>query len=187
MPDRVIKQQDWTDEKLRAAGFEQYNRKKQVVMARQLNPKEAPLKIVTREGHELMAYDDYFICYVGDEPKNTLEEYDHWPVEPKIFHETYALWNEKDWQPSPAQQHMMQQGCKPYYKKAAVWAKKLEEDVYIQSLEHEQPIKIKTGEVLAIGAEGEPYSMGDKTFVERYYQETRTRFSWLLRALGLIK
>jgi len=188
MPDKILKQQTWTDEKLRAAGFQQYNRKKQVVMARQLAPGEAPLHIKTDDGQDLVAYDNYYICYMGgEEARQHLSDYDHWPVEPEIFLQTYADWDEKEWQPTPAEAHLMQMGCKPYFKKAKVWAKTLEDDIYIQSLEHEQPVKIATGEVLAIGAQGEPYSMGEATFVTRYYQETRTRFAWLLKALGLIK
>jgi hypothetical protein len=79
----------------------------------------------------------------------------------------------------------MEYGCKPYYKSGGVWAKKLEEDVYLQSLEHVKPIKIRTGQYVAIGAEGEPYSMGEMTFHQRYKPQRKTIVAIIKRLLRI--
>lgn len=168
MPD-VIRKDNWTEDKLQAAGFARYERKKQVVLARRLPENEAPKQIRTSYGDILVASVGYMICYAaGTQVQPTLDDYDHWPVEPAIFEQTYRPWDEPEWQPTPPEQHLMSLGCQPFYKAAGVWAKPLEEDIYIQSLEHEQPVKIDSGQILAIGAEGEPYSMGSQTFHDRY-------------------
>ncbi|MDQ7035020.1 MAG: hypothetical protein Q9P01_09340 [Anaerolineae bacterium] len=44
----------------------------------------------------------------------------------------------------------------------------MDEDVYIQSLEHEKPVLVQKDRVLAIGSEGEPYHMSDTSFNNRY-------------------
>jgi hypothetical protein len=164
----VVRKQDWTDQELKNKGFEHVPRKKELVMARELPAAEAPLQIRTHWGETLIAQAGYMICYtVGDEAKARLSDYEHWPVEAAIFAKTYKLWDEA-FEPSPAQEHLLQYGCKPYYKAAGVWAKTLEEDIYIQGVEHEKPVLVAKERVLAIGAEGEPYHMGSETFHDRY-------------------
>jgi hypothetical protein len=164
----VVRKHDWTDQELKDKGFEHVPRKKELIMARVLPAAEAPLQIRTQWGEILIAQAGYMICYiVGDETKPKLSDYEHWPVEAEIFAKTYKPWDEA-FQPSPAQSHLIGNGCKPYYKAAGVWAKTLEEDIYIQGVEHEKPVLVTKERVLAIGAEGEPYHMGSKTFHDRY-------------------
>src|SRR5574342_208748 len=136
----VIKQRKWTEPELRAEGFDHYERRKEVVMVRQLPESEAPKRIITASGDKLIAHAGDMVCYEpGDQVRPTLDDYDHWPVEPKIFRQTYRVWDEWDWHPSVSENHLMQMGCKPYYKIAEVWAKKLDQSTYLQSLEHERP------------------------------------------------
>jgi hypothetical protein len=122
------------------------------------------------------------ICY---EPSSTvrptLDDYHHWPVEPVIFKETYKPWDEPDWKPSASEKHLMDFGCQPYYKVTGVWAKKLEEDVFLQSLEHPEPVKVGTGKYVAIGVRGEPYAMGEGTIHSRYIPTRRRFIMWLRR------
>jgi hypothetical protein len=163
-----LRKHDWSQEELKENGFEHVPRKKEIVMARELPASEAPLKIRTHWGETLIAQAGYMICYnTSDEPLEKLSDYEQWPVDPEIFAKTYKAWDE-DFQPNAALSHLMENGCKPYYKAAGVWAKTLEEDVYIQGIEHEKPVLVGKERVLAIGAEGEPYHMGAETFHDRY-------------------
>lgn len=164
----VFRPGTYSDTQLEAEGFKHYNRKKEPVMARELPADEAPMKIKTRWGETLIAQAGYMICYnpEGDylsDPK----EYNHWPVEKSIFNKTYKGWDES-FEPTKAQQQLMDAGCEPYYKYVGIWAKSLETGVYIQGLEHKRPILVPEDRVLAVGAEGEPYHMGDDTFHDRY-------------------
>jgi len=164
----VLHQRDWDDTDLRAHGFKQFDRKKEIIMVRSLPANEAPKIIHTSWGETLIAQAGYFICYAPDgEPQAHLDQYNHWPVHPDIFRKTYQKWADK-FEPTPAQQHLLKNGCQPYYKAVKVWAKELDEGVYIQGLEHERPVLVPKKRVLAIGAEGEPYHMGDQTFHDRY-------------------
>lgn len=164
----IIRQQHWTEESLLAAGFQHYERIKQLVLARQLPESEAPLRIPTSRGDTLIAHEGYMIVYMAEgERKAHPEDYHHWPVEPAIFRKTYLAW-QGDWYPSAAQKHLLDYGCKPYYKASGIWAKVLKEDTYIQSIEHPEPIIVAAGDLLAIGEDGEPYHMGEQTFAARY-------------------
>lgn len=163
-----IGKHDWSQEELEENGFEHVPRKKEIVMARELPDSEAPLKIRTAWGETLIAQAGYMICYnTAEERQGKLSDYEHWPVEPLIFVKTYKAWDES-FTPNSPQSHLIENGCKPYYKVAGVWAKTLEEDVYIQGVEHEKPVLVGKERVLAIGAEGEPYHMGSETFHDRY-------------------
>lgn len=164
----IIRQEARTDNQLEQDGFKEFSRKKELVMARQLPIEESPLEIKTDWGEILIAHTGYMICYNTEEQFfDTIADYDLWPVEPQIFEKTYKTWDE-DFSPTKAQQQLADIGCKPYYKAVGVHAKLLEEDVYIQSLEHEKPVLVPKDRVLAIGEEGEPYHMGDETFHDRY-------------------
>jgi hypothetical protein len=170
----VLKQKRWTREELVARGFRYHHRKKQVVMARELPPEEAPLKIVTA-WDTLIAEAGYMICYEpGETVWPALDDYMSWPVEPTIFRETYAEWDEKDWTPTPAEARLITLGCKPYYKFAGIWAKKLTKETAVQSMESPEPAKIPPGVWVGIGVEGEPYSVSDRTFHARYEAEQPT-------------
>jgi len=190
LPDFVIRQKKWTEDELRAKGYEYFERVKEVTLVRQLPAHEAPLKIKTSWGDTLTAKAGYMICYkAGMRVQADREAYEHWPVDPAIFAETYKPWDEDDWKPNPAENHLLQSGCKPYYKMAGVWAKQLDHDAYLQSLEHERPVKVQTGKYVAIGVDGEPYSMGETTLHSRYTQEVpRVRrgglIGWFQRLFG---
>jgi hypothetical protein len=166
----IIRQQAWTQDQLQSLGFMQYERFKQLVMARRLPPSEAPKLIRTSWGDTLTAQAGYVICYTpGDVVRATLDEYEHWPVEPYIFRQTYRAWKDTDWHPTPTEAALYNLGCKPCYKQANVWAKPLTEDIFIQSLENPHPVRVEKGRVLAIGTQGEPYAMSMESFRERYY------------------
>lgn len=169
----VIKQRNWTDQELSLAGFERYERIKQVVMARRLSEAEAPLLIDTEWGETLTATAGYAICYrAGNVKHETLNDYYHWPVEPYVFDDTYRPWDQREWLPTETEKHLMQLGCRPYYKLASVWAKKVTHPIWMQSPEHEQPVEVGPGRYLVIGAHGEPYTMGPDEFYARYEQES---------------
>jgi hypothetical protein len=169
----IIRQQAWTQDQLQGLGFIQYERFKQLVMARRLPPSEAPKTIKTSWGDTLTAQAGYVICYTpGEVVRASLDEYEHWPVEPFIFRQTYRAWKDLEWHPTPAEAALYNLGCKPCYKQANIWAKLLTEDLFIQSLEHRQPVRVEKGLVLAIGTQGEPYAMSLQSFRERYYDPT---------------
>jgi len=190
LPDFVIRQKQWTEDELRAKGYEYFERIKEVTLVRELPPQEAPMEIKTSWGDTLIATAGYMICYrAGMVKRTSREDYEHWPVEPSIFAQTYKPWDEEDWKPNPAENYLLMSGCQPYYKSSGVWARKLDEDAYLLSLEHERPVKVRTGQYVAIGVDGEPYSMGDNTLHSRYTQEAQQvrsggLFGWLRRLFG---
>lgn len=166
----ILKQREWTRTALLAAGFVQYSRKRSVVMARVLQASEAPKRIKS-EWDTLVALEGYLICYdVGDgKRKKSLDAYSQWPVEPQIFLKTYRKWDDKSpWTPNAGEKHLLENGCKPYYKFAGVWAKRLKEPMKIQSLEGVEPIEVPAGGWVTIGVQGEPVSMSHENFTRRY-------------------
>jgi hypothetical protein len=164
----VIKQRKWTEAELVAHGFRYYPRKKQIVMARKLLAPEAP-KTIETAWDTLVAEAGFMICYEpGDMVWPGLEDYAHWPVAPDIFEKTYHAWDETNWVPTPPEAHLMSLGCKPYYKFTGVWAKKLAQDTFVQSLESIEPVSVPAGVWLGIGVEGEPYPIAERTFASRY-------------------
>lgn len=165
---QIIRQKQWTPEELAKAGFRYHARKRQIVMARILQPHEAPKTIVT-PWDTLVAPAGYVICYEpGDTVWPSLEDYHQWPVAPTIFRQTYARWGGRGWQPTPAEAHLVALGCKPFYKFAGVWAKMLTEPTTIQTLESPEPVVVPPGVWVSIGVEGEPYTMSDWNFTSRY-------------------
>ena len=168
----VIRQRDWTEQELGLAGFKQFERIKQVVMARRLSDAEAPMRIKTEWDEELIAEVGYAICYrAGDVIQPTLKDYYHWPVEPYVFDNTYRPWDQREWHPSQTEQHLMDLGCRPFYKMANVWAKEVTHLIWMQSPEHEEPVQVGPGRYLVIGSEGEPYTMSIAEFFSRYERE----------------
>ncbi len=166
---KVIRPQMWSDEELAAQGFQRYDRKKQLVMARALPETEAPL-VFEWPLETLVIEAGYMICYdPGQDERPALNDYDHWPVEPAIFERTFRKWDDADWTPSPAERHLMRCGCAPYFKVEPVWAKKLIADTYVQSLESREPVLVPAGFWLAIGAMGEPWYIDGQTFRYRYF------------------
>jgi hypothetical protein len=164
----VLKQRQWTKEELVAQGFRYYDRKKTVVMARELTAAEGTKKIKL-PWDTLIAHPGYMICYDVSDGKlhKSLDEYEHWPVEPTIFKQTYRKWD-TEWEPTPPEKHLQALGCEPYYKFAGLWAKKVIKPVYVQSIESVNPVEIPQGAYLTIGVKGEPTSMSAEAFYERY-------------------
>jgi hypothetical protein len=186
-----IHKQNWSDDELKRRGFNRYNRKKALVLVRILPAEEAPLQVHTRWGETLIAQAGYMICYTPDEKvMPMLSDYDHWPVEASIFAKTYQKWDQVI-PNTPSVLHLMSQGCRPYYKVAGIWAKQLEEDIYVQSQETEHPVLVEKDRVLAIGVEGEPYHMGSGTFADRYdakLQAEKPKIKGILnRLIGFFK
>jgi len=184
----VIKQQEWTEQQLVRAGFEKYDRIKQVVMTRRLPEREAPLVINTEWGEELVAQTGYAICYrAGEVIQPTLNDYYHWPVEPYIFDDTYRPWDQRDWKPTKTEAHLMELGCRPFYKMASVWAKEVTHPIWMQSPEHREPVQVDAGRFLVIGARGEPYTMGIEEFWSRYEHEDDEPRNLIHRLLGFFR
>jgi len=168
MLNNVIQQEERTEEDLIAAGFKYYHRRKQLVMARVLPDDEAPL-ILELPWDTLIAEAGYYICYdPGDVWYVNRDSYDRWAVRPDIFESTYNEWDVPDWQPNKPESYLMSFGCKPYYKFAGVWAKRLIYPTYIRSLESKSAALIPAGAWLAIGVKNAPWHIEDKEFRSRY-------------------
>lgn len=164
----IIRQTNWSEDKLRAAGFRFYERRKQLIMARELPAAEAPLTIqlplekVTVEAGYIIVFEP------GQTVRANLYDYPHWPVRPDMFQETYTAWDEPDWTLSAPERDLMARGCKPYFKHAGVWARKLAEPTYTQTVESAAPVLIPAGMWLLIGAMNEPYNQPDEMFRKKY-------------------
>jgi hypothetical protein len=174
----VLRQRKWTDDELKAAGFTYYEPVKRLVMARLLfESKDIDIQTETITGKV-----GDFICFnPGQTYHENPDDYDHWPVRRDIFFKTYKPWNEPDWKPNPAEQHLLSLGCQPYYKHQGVWAQRLRQPRLVQSLESAEPVCIPAGYWLIIGAAGEPYSTHDADFRERYIvpaESVRERLFW---------
>jgi hypothetical protein len=164
----ILRQHTWTDEELIAAGFHRYHRRKNVVLARELPAHEAP-KIIHVELDTLIARAGSVILYEvnGGDVYPDLDGYPHRPIEPEEFHRTYRPWDET-WTPTPAQAHLLAHGCEPYYKAVGVWAKQVDERLWVQSMESIAPVEAPVGAWVLIGASGEPYLTTDAEFQKRY-------------------
>ncbi len=172
----VIKQHDWTEAELAAAGFQYYDRIKQLIMARVLPESEAPLTIVLSEFETTEVEAGYIIVYEpGHYLRARLNDYRHWPVHPDIFSRSYTAWDEPDHQATPQEKHLRRYGCKPYYNSDGVWAKELMEGTWLQSLESKEPVLVPPGEWLLIGTMGEPWYTDAATFYARYQQRQTAR------------
>ncbi len=172
----ILKQRNWSQDDLHRAGFRAYERKKFVVLARELRASESPKRIKTA-WDTLIALTGYMICYdVGDgKERAKLDDYEHWPVEPQIFLKSYRKWDfQTVWKPNAAEKHLIDHGCKPYFKFAGVWAKHLKVPMWIQSLEGVEPILVPAGGWVCIGVEGEPTSLTSDEFRKRYRRAEAT-------------
>lgn len=165
----ILKQQRWSEASLRAEGFQRYERRKTVVLARELPAHEAPKRIKTA-WDTLVASAGSMICYdVSDGVTHKQRDaYTHWPVDPGIFRKTYRKWDNTPWKPNAAEKHLLELGCKPFYKHAGVWAKKLKYPQWIQTQESIEPVQVPAGGWLTIGVEGEPTTMTEAEFRKRY-------------------
>lgn len=151
---QVLRQRDWSEQELLDNGFRYYERKKYVVLARELPPEEAPLKM-QYENDTLIATAGYMICFSADlRKRKNLYDYDHWPVAPDHFADMYREWDDPNWRPKWGEKHLMSLGCKPYYNAAGVWAKKLTHSQWIQNPEQTEPFEVPAGAWLILGATG---------------------------------
>lgn len=161
----ILRQHDWTDDELKAGGFQYYTPIKRLIMARLLIEDKA-IDISTET---ITGKIGDFICYLPDtQAKASPDDYEHWPVRRDIFFKNYKLWDEPNWQPNPAEQHLKTAGCEPYYKFLGVWAQRLHKGRRVQSLESPAPVLVPAGYWLMIGVAGEPYSTTDDDFRSRY-------------------
>jgi hypothetical protein len=170
--DQVLRQRDWTEQELLDNGFRYYERKKYVVLARELPPEEAPLKMYY-ENDTHIATAGYMICFSADwRRKKNLYDYNHWPVAPDHFADTYLEWDDPTWKSNRGEKHLMSLGCKPYYNAVGVWAKKLTQSQWIQNPEQNKPFEVPAGAWLLLGAKGSamgvPYWSTDKGFKGRF-------------------
>ncbi len=167
----IIRQKQWTKQQLQKAGFRYYNRKKSLVMARRLPEAEAPLTV--HANHEMLTVQaGYMICYnPGKKMQKRVEDYEQWPCDPEIFRATYKAWD-LPWKPGSQERQLLERGCKPYYKHTGVWAKRLTEDIYVQSMESPEPVLLTAGNWLVIHGQEHPYHMSHKAFCERYTLHT---------------
>ena len=174
----ILRQREWTDEELQAAGFQYFRPVKRLVMAKLLfDTKDIDIKVETITGN----IGDFLCYYPGTEVRANPDEYDHWPVRRDIFFKTYKPWPKTDWEPNAPEKHLMDLGCLPYYKDLGVWAQRLHTSRQVQSLESPDPVAIPAGRWLLIGSHGEPYSTTDEEFRRRYIvpQETvKERMYW---------
>lgn len=169
--DEVIRPHDWTVDELQKAGFRQYQRRKQLIMAGRLPESAAPLHIHYPLETVIAEAGDVICFSPGDALQKRLLDYEHWSVKPDIFVETYRKWDEPGWQPDPQTKFLMKHGCKPYYKGQEAWARRLTEPTWIQSLESPEPLLVPVGMWLLIGTSGEPWHNSDEQFRSRYIVE----------------
>jgi hypothetical protein len=163
---QVLRQRRWTEAELRASRLRYYKPQKKLVMARLL---EVPVDVTTTIEVLSASKGDIMIYDPGDgTPQARLEDYDHWPIQRDLFRKTYKPWDDLKWRPNEAEKHLVLHGCRPYYKHAGVWALRLTQPVWIESLESKQPVEVPPGRWLIIGTEGEPYHMSDDKFRDRY-------------------
>ena len=170
-PREILRQQDWTEAELRAAGYTYYMRQKQLVMARVLPEAAAPKRIETSWA-TLEAQAGQVICYrpESEAARASADDFDHWPVQPDIFERDYAAWDEPLAE-TPALAQLRALGCQPYYKRAGCWARQLDAPALIQSLESPEPAQYPAGAWVCIGTQGEPWGQSDSEFRSRYSVE----------------
>jgi hypothetical protein len=180
----VWKQRNWQPAELESLGFRCYEARPEIRMARVV---EDPSEVeITNE--RLAVEAGYILCYnPGSEARAALADYEHWPVRFDLFHQTYKPWPTENWQPNPAERHLLSLGCRPYYKAVGVWARRLRRSARVQSLESPMPITVPAGRWLCIGAAGEPYHMDNDKFRRRYIvppESLLARFYWAVRLLN---
>lgn len=164
----VLRQRDWNEEALRAAGFRHFQPRKRLVMARELGCARA---VRTADG-ALEARPGDMLCYRPDEQARAHpDEHEHWPVRRDLFEQNFRPWDEllPDLADLPL---FFQAGCSAWYKHGGVWAQRLARKRLIQSLESAAPVQVAAGQWLLIGSAGEPWHMSDAAFRSRYREAT---------------
>lgn len=169
---KIWQHRDWTAAELSDNGFRYYECRKRVVMARDLSAEDAPL-IIETGWDTLVAEAGFMICFTpGDTVREGLYSYEHWPVQPDYFDDLYEEWDESPQELSPSERHLLSLGCRRYFRKGGVWAKRLCREVCVQSPESPEPVVVPPGAWLCITAQGAawgaPYSMDEESFSARY-------------------
>ncbi|MCB9454287.1 MAG: hypothetical protein H6672_22870 [Anaerolineaceae bacterium] len=165
----IIRQKGWSEQELIAQGFRYYHSRKQVSMIRRLPVEEAPMHIQT-EWDTLVVHAGYYIAYrAGDTLHPRLEDYHPRPINPEIFQKTYAPWDEPYSTLTPTERHLYSLGCRPYYKKVGVWAKRITHEIMVQSIESSEPAVVPPGAWVCVGIRGEPWSTTDDWIRARYH------------------
>jgi hypothetical protein len=164
----IYRQRPWTPAELTRKQFKYYIPVKRVSLVRRLPAGEGPVTITTPYDTILAEVGDYIAYVAGTELHATLAEYEPRPIEPHIFEATYLPWDDASWKPSPTEAHLLKLGCSPYYKVAGVWAKRLTAPAYVQSIESLDMTLVPPGAWLCIGSAGEPWSVTDEWFNDRY-------------------
>ena len=160
----VLRQRDWSEDALRAAGFRFWLPRKRLVMARELS---AAQTVMSNAG-PLQALPGDILCYRPDDPAQSGEG-ERWPVRRELFEGVYRPWDEA--LPQLAGLEALQQaGCRPWYKYRGLWALRLQAARRVQSLESAQPVTVAAGNWLLIGLAGEPWHMDDAAFHSRYHR-----------------
>ena len=89
---QIYQARKWTDRQLVEQGFQYYRPVKRVSMVRPLPDTEAP-KTIKTAWDTVVARPGYIIAYVaGDTLKQSLDEYEPRPIEPKISSMTERTW-----------------------------------------------------------------------------------------------
>lgn len=160
-------QQQWTDQALLADEFLSYRAVKRITMARMLLPDQAP-KIMKIDAHTIIDETGYWVVYVAGETVKTMDDYKPRSIEPTIFAKTYRPWDVPNRELTLTEVQLQRFGCQPYYKIMGVWAKRVTNEIWVQSLEGNKPLLAPKGTWLCIGSEGEPWSMTDVWFQAHY-------------------
>jgi hypothetical protein len=178
---KVYRQRKWTEEELVADGFLYYSPVKRVTMVRQLPKSESP-KVIKTPWDTITATTGYYIAYVaGNKLKAKLDDYEPRPIEPHIFHQTYKPWDVQGQKPTRTEAHLLSLGCRPYYKTTGVWAKRLRESTYVQSIESAKASLAPAGAWLCVGTEGEPWTVTQDWFRARYLMPGRKTSKTLVK------
>ena len=148
------------------------NAKKTVVLARELRPGEAPKRIKTA-WDTLVAHVGFMICYdVSDGKKRaSLDSYNHWPVDPAssskpIANGMAAL----PGHPTTPKNICSIWAANPITNMQVSGQKSWSKPQWIQSPESIEPILIPPDGWITIGIEGEPTSMTETEFRQRYHR-----------------
>jgi len=170
----ILRKRDWTEAQLKADGYHYFQRRKALMMAGRLPPFAAPLRIVYELETRIAEAGDVLVFEPGMRTRRSLYDYEYWSVKPDIFKQTYRKWDTDGWMPNPPQAHLMRYGCRPYYKVAGVWARRLSKPTRVQSIESPIPVLVEPGAWVLIGTQGEPWYNDDASFRNRYVLEEVT-------------
>lgn len=160
----TLRQRDWTDAELRAAGYQFWLPRKRLVLAREL--REA--MTVHSAAGPLQARAGDMLCYRPDvQERAQLADLEQWPVRRDLFERDYRPWDEALPQLAGLDA-LLQAGCRPWHKVRGVWAQRLTEAQCVQSLESARAVSVAAGHWLLIGLSGEPWHMDEAAFRSRY-------------------